>query len=102
MIQDPAFWAAFCNGMASPVSLFVKPAPDYFTLRQLTLAESFAQVGMSLTQAMSPDDGSPNRRRNRKGLQSLQQTYGLKQRRLKQLRHRLPVGQTQSWRLGNE
>ena len=59
MIQDPACWAAFCNGMASPVSLFVKPAPYYFTLPQLSLAESFAQVGMSLTQAMSPDDGKP-------------------------------------------
>jgi hypothetical protein len=59
MTQDPAFWAVFCNGMASPVSLFVKPAPYHFTLRQLTLAESFAQVGMSLTQATSPDDGKP-------------------------------------------
>ena len=58
MTQDPAFWAAFCNGMASSVSLFVKPAPYYFTLRQLTLAEGFAQIGMSLTQ-MSPDDGKP-------------------------------------------
>ena len=57
MIQIRAFWAAFCNGMASPVSLFVKPAPYYFTLRQFTVVESFAQVGTSLTR--SPDDGKP-------------------------------------------
>jgi hypothetical protein len=53
MIQSRAFLAAFCKGMASPVSLFVRPAPYHFTCRQYTVAESFAQVGMSLTQTTS-------------------------------------------------
>ena len=94
MTQDPAllgrlFAACGMAGMRFP--LFVKAGSLLlYSPADVTLAEGFAQVGVITPQQMSPDDGKPEiAGAIGKASRSLQQAYRLKQRRHKQLRHRL-------------
>jgi hypothetical protein len=59
MNQRSVFWAAFCAGLAAPVGLFSPPTPYVLNLGVYSIADSFAQVGMTLSQASAPifDDG---------------------------------------------
>ena len=58
MNQNPVFWAAFWAGLASPVSLYSAPASYVPYINGYSVASSFAQVGVSLTQSsLSAFDG---------------------------------------------
>gem|GEM_PF-2907694 len=58
MNQNPVFWAAFWVGLASPVSLYSAPASYVPYINGYSVASSFAQVGVSLTQSsLSAFDG---------------------------------------------
>jgi len=53
MNHHPVFWAAFWAGMASPVALYASPAPYWAYMNNFTVAQSFAQVGASLNNALA-------------------------------------------------
>jgi hypothetical protein len=52
--QNSVFWEAFWAGAASPVYLFSPPTPYVPSIVIYSVADTFAQVGITLTETTAP------------------------------------------------
>ena len=50
-MSTPAFWTAFCSGLAAPAALYAPPAPYAIYATPLTPAQSFGLVGVYMQAA---------------------------------------------------
>jgi hypothetical protein len=51
MTSRPDFWNAFLSGVAGPASLYPPPPRYWACIPRITVAQTFAQVGFSITSA---------------------------------------------------
>ncbi len=51
-VRSPAFLKALMAGLAAPTMLYAPPAPYMAQIRDMSPAQSFAQVGALLTRTM--------------------------------------------------